>query len=183
MRIILDMDDVCNKFIPTLIDEFNKIHKTNYTTDIIDRWEIPKELLDKGFWDILTNDLIENMPIKEGTKETLELWSDKENLEVVIVTGITKPEHYLSKLKWLKNKGIDKYVKDLIPTVNKEMIDGEVFIDDNPEYLRKWKRYHPDGLCLMMTASHNKNKDYSDEFIRVNNWSEISILIELVTRV
>ena len=76
-----------------------------------------------------------------------------------------------------------KYVKDLIPTVNKEMIDGEVFIDDNPEYLRKWKRYHPDRLCLMMTASHNKNKDYSDEFIRVNNWSEISILIELVTRV
>lgn len=183
MRIILDMDDVCNKFIPTLIDEFNKKHKTNYTTDIIDKWEIPKELLDKGFWDLLTNNLIENMPIKEGVKETLEQWSNKENLEVVIVTGVTKPKHYLSKLNWLKNKGIDKYVKDLIPTVNKEMIDGEVFIDDNPEYLRKWKRYHPDGLCLMMTASHNKNKDYSDEFIRVNNWSEISILIELLTRV
>ena len=88
----------------------------------------------------------------------------------------------MDKIKWLERTCLDKYILDIIPTQNKELINADVLIDDNPEYLRKWVKTNPESLPLLMTAQHNKGKDYSDEFIRVTHWHEIDLLLELLTR-
>ena len=59
-----------------------------------------------------------------------------------------------------------------------------MLIDDNPEYLREWRkaRGNTNKPCLLMTANHNKNKEHND-LIRVNNWKEIDRVMNLILMV
>lgn len=180
LRILLDMDEVLNVFCKTILHEYNKDKGTNYDVSIIDKWEIPKEL--DGFWDYLTPELIENMPIKDGVKETLAKWKSK-GYEIFIITGILDDEHYLNKIKWLHNVGIFEYIDDIIPTIYKHIIGGTVMVEDNVEYLRKWKQENPNGLALLMITHSNINRDISDEpIVRIKDWNEIDLVVDVLTR-
>ena len=122
------------------------------------------------------------MPLKEDAFDTIKKLSEQGH-RIFIVTGVLDKQHYINKMNWLKNVGLDEYVEDIIPTVHKEIIKADIFIDDNPDYLRKWAANNPDGTPLMMTAQHNKHrKDLDDEFIRVDNWHEIDLLLKIFNR-
>lgn len=181
LNIVLDLDDTISTFIPTCISKYNEIYNTNHTIDEITKWDI-SGIFEHSLWSIFDKcDVLEHMPLKEGAFETIEKWHNQGH-QITICTGVNDTKSYIDKLKWLENVGLDKYIFDVIPTKNKELLHSDLFIDDNPEYLRKHKKANPNSLCLLKTAQHNKNKDYSDEFIRINTWYEISLLVELLTR-
>ena len=41
LTIGLDLDDTITKFIPSIIDNYNKMYNTNHTVDEITSWKIP----------------------------------------------------------------------------------------------------------------------------------------------
>lgn len=182
LRMLLDLDDTISIFIPTCIKKYNEIYGTNHSIDEITKWDI-SGIFEHDLWSIFDKcDVLEHMPLKEGAFETIEKWHNQGH-QITIVTGVNDIKSYEDKIKWLKNIGLDKYIYDIIPTKNKELLSGDILVDDNPEYLRKFQKTNPDALCLLMTAQHNKGKDYSDEFIRIHSWHELSLLVELLTRV
>ena len=181
LTIGLDLDDTITEFITTIIQNYNKMYNTNHTIDEITSWKIP-DTFKHDFWSACTTELLEHMPLKEGAFETIKKLSEQGH-RIFIVTGVLDKQHYLNKMNWLKNVGLDEYVEDIIPTIHKEIIRADIFIDDNPDYLRKWASNNPDGTPLMMTAQHNKHrKDLDDEFIRVDNWHEIDLLLKIFNR-
>ena len=56
-------------------------------------------------------------------------------------------------------------------------------VEDNVEYLRKWKQENPNGLALLMTTHSNINRDISDEpIVRIKDWNEIDLVVDVLTR-
>lgn len=170
--ILLDLDDTISIFMPTCISKYNEIYGTNHSIEEVNDWNIDG-IFEHELWSIFKKcDVLEHMPLKEGAFETIKKWYELGH-KVVIVTGVPDTISYIDKLKWLKNVGLDEYIYEVIPTKHKELINGDVFIDDNPEYLREWKKYN-EGSCYLVTAQHNKAKTWlDDEFIRVDNWTDI----------
>lgn len=176
--ILLDLDDTISCFLPNIIKEYNKIYGTNHMVEDITEWEIPS-YIQPSLWTVFDkSNILEYMPLKPRALEIIKKWS-KMNIEVVIVTGIEKNTNgYKDKLKWLKNVGLEPYITDLIPTKNKYLVRGDILIDDNKEYLDKWKEYNPQGVAILMTAQHNKGK-YPTQF-RVNDWDEIDYVVDKI---
>ena len=50
--------------------------------------------------------------------------------------------------------------------------DGAFDIINNPQYLYEWKHINETKLCLLMTAQHNKNKEYIT-LIRIDSWDDV----------
>lgn len=178
LTILVDIDDTLSNFIPTILDNYNKIHGANYDMSIIDRWEIPKEL--PNFWDALTHDMLQNMPLKDGVYCTLKEWH-KEGHKIILVSAIADDTHYMDKIIWSKNIGIDKFITDIIPTRHKYLIKGDVFIDDYIMNITEWSAHNKYGVPLLMTANHNKYLDESFDYIRVNDWEEINEYVKLIS--
>jgi 5'(3')-deoxyribonucleotidase len=181
LTIALDLDDTISIFMPTCIKTYNEIYGTNHSIEEVNTWYVDG-IFKHSLWSIFDKcDVLQRMPLKEGAFDTIKKWHEQGH-KLVIVTGVHDVKSYLDKIKWLERTGLDKYILDIIPTQNKELINADVLVDDNPEYLRKWVKTNPESLPLLMTAQHNKGKDYSDEFIRVTHWHEIDLLLELLTR-
>lgn len=177
LTIALDLDDTITTFMPTCIETYNKIYKTNHTIDEITEWEIDG-IFEHCLWSIFAkSDILENMPLKEGAFNVIKKWHEQ-GYRIVIVTGVVDLSTFMDKVQWLSNVELREYITDIIPTIHKELINADVLIDDNPNYLRNWQIANPNGLTLLMTAQHNKNKDFTNEFIRVNDWYEIDLLME-----
>lgn len=170
MRILLDLDDTISIFMPTCVKVYNEIYDTRHSIEEICRWDI-SGIFEHSLWSIFEKtDVLQHMPLKDGALEVIREWHEK-GIEIIIVTGTDNVESYADKIKWLDNVGLKAYIKDIIPTKNKYIVSGDILIDDNPSYLYCWQKENPNGLCIMMTAQHNKDKIYP--FVRVDNWEQI----------
>ena len=183
LTILLDCDDTISIFMETCINKYNEIYGTNHSIEEIDDWYIDG-IFEHDLWSIFDKtDILQHMPVKSGALDTIKKWYDMGH-RIVIVTGITSAKAYADKMKWIKLVGLEPYIYDVIPTRHKELINGDMLIDDNPEYLREWRkaRGNTNKPCLLMTANHNKNKEHND-LIRVNNWKEIDRVMNLILMV
>lgn len=179
--ILLDCDDTISTFMATCIERYNMVFNTNHTIDEITDWDI-SDIFNPPLWDIFEDhDVLQHMPIKEGAFETIKSWHE-EGHKIVVVTGVDNVESYADKIKWLENMGLSEYIYEIIPTKHKELIKGDIFIDDNPAYLYDWKQNNPEGIPVLMTAQHNKYKEY-DDLIRVDNWEDIDLLVTIKTEI
>ena len=175
--ILLDCDDTISIFMETCIMKYNEIYGTNHTIDEITDWNIDG-IFEHTLWSIFDKtDVLQHMPLKEGAFETIKKWYD-EGHKIVVVTGVTSVNSYADKLRWLGLIGLAPYIYEVIPTRHKELVNGDIFIDDNPDYLRNWRSINEGKLCLLMTAQHNKNKEYKD-LLRVDTWEEIDKIFDI----
>lgn len=180
LTILLDCDDTISTFMETCINKYNEIYGTNHSINEINGWYVDG-IFEHGLWSIFDKtDVLQHMPIKDGALDTIKKWHDMGH-KIVIVTGVTSTKAYENKIRWVKLIGLEPYIYDVIPTRHKELINGDIFIDDNPVYLQEWQEIcgNANKLCLLMTAQHNKDKTY-DNFIRVDNWKEIDDILNIL---
>ena len=181
LTILLDCDDTISIFMETCIMKYNEIYGTNHTIDEITDWNIDG-IFEHTLWSIFDKtDVLQHMPLKEGAFETIKKWYDKGHT-IVIVTGVHTVNSYADKLRWLDLIGLRPYIYEVIPTRHKELVCGDVFVDDKPEYLFEWMQTNPDGVPLLMTAQHNKNKRIHN-LLRVDTWQEIEQYVTLLEHI
>lgn len=180
--ILLDLDDTITHFMSTCIREYNKMYGTNHSPEDITEWEIDG-IFEHDLWSVLAKtDILQHMPLKDKALEVIKEWHES-GYKVVIVTGIRCADSYRDKLIWLKNCGLEPYIYDLIPTIHKELVKGDILIDDNPRYLSEWEDNNIGGIGLLVTANHNKGKSFDGRFIRVNDWQDIKEEVEIILSV
>lgn len=181
LTILLDCDDTISVFMQTCIETYNKIYGTNHSIEEITDWDI-SGIFEHRLWSIFDKcDVLQHMPIKDGAFEIIKKWHELGH-KIIIVTGVHNVESYADKLRWLELTGLKPYIYEVVPTRHKEIINGDIFIDDNADYLREWSKHH-DGLALLMTAQHNKNKpELNQEFSRVDTWAQINEIVEIYTK-
>lgn len=171
MRILVDMDDVLEYLCIHWVTYLNSLYGTNVTVNDIKSWDIseafptiPKEkvyapIYESNFW----NNLI---PMAESQYYLRKLIEEKH--EVFIVTA-SNYQTLNSKMIWLfKHFPFLKW-NQVIVTSNKQMIEGDVLVDDGVHNLIGG-RYHK----ILFNQPHNSYfNEKEHDIIRVFSWEEV----------
>ena len=175
----LDMDDTITTFLEIVVDEYNDLYGTNHNVEEITTWEIPPQF-EHGLFSVFDKreHVILKCPLKEYALETIKYWYSL-GFEIVIVTGVQDTQSYIDKLRLLDKVGLTPYIKEVIPSKHKYLINCDIFVDDNVDYLTKWQEYHPEGRAYLFNARHNQK---CNDFCRVNNWKELRYLVDIYLR-
>lgn len=177
MRILCDMDDVvaeCTAYWLTLL---NRYYGEELRPQDITDWHLWKfcknatreqvysHLADPGFFLHL-----EPVP---GAIPSLKKLQDAGH-EVVFVTAC---QHgHADKRRWIQNHlpGFD--LRNVIFAERKELINGDILIDDRIENLEQWKHLNPTSYPICFARPHNHGYLGGKAF----SWEGVMVLINLL---
>jgi len=180
MTILIDMDDTIESLLKAWVQGVNKKYDRHVSPEDIESWDVSSAYpgltheevyavpLEKGFWKT-----VEPIP---GAAEAIQRFMAAGH-EVFIVTAtpyesVTEKMtdvlfRYFPFLSW----------KQLIITSRKQMIRGDVLIDDGIHNLEGG-----DYVKILMTAPHNRKYDAeANGMIRVHHWAEIEEIIHRIS--
>ena len=171
LTILIDMDDVLETLIAGWVQYNNEKFGTNVRPEDVKSWDMslafPTLSKDDVYAAEFDDALWDNVGPMPGADEALrKLLADGH--EIFIVTA-----SYYQTLRAKMENVLFKYFPyitwdQVIITSNKQMIAGDVLIDDGPHNL-KCGNY----AKILFDASHNKNFDEkSIDAVRVHNWDE-----------
>ena len=177
MTILVDMDDTIEQLLAALVRTANERFRRSVTVDEITDWtivcaypglekrQILELMYEPGFWDT-----VEPVP---GAADALKYLMD-EGHQVYIVTA-TEFENVPAKMERVLFRYFPFLSRDqVIITGNKQMIRGDVLIDDGIHNLEGGE-YRK----ILFTAPYNKDYDAeANGMIRVHNWDEILRVID-----
>lgn len=176
LTILVDMDDTLENLCETWVSYLNQRHGTSVTMEDIKQWDMTKAFPSLTNEEIFAPTTEESMwekvkPIPKAFDNISKLRRDGH--KVLVVTA-SYPMSVPIKL----NKVLFKYFpfftyKDVIITSHKQLIRGDVLVDDAPHNLvnGQYKR-------ILMTAPHNISFDEKIiDAIRVDDWDEIYNII------
>lgn len=172
--LMIDMDDVItngnfNKYIEEFMGikiDMNQITNYEYVQDLV------ASKKDEFWHHVEDKDLYKGAPLFKDCYEVLEKLNKKYDLYIVT--------------SYLWRDGIDisgknlgykyYYLKEMLPfidpskyifTTNKNLLKFDIKVDDKVSNLEGAK------TKILFNRWHNKNKEYDQSIIRVNNWKEI----------
>jgi len=156
MLLLIDCDGILANYSKFFLDHLNLFNSynnrpTDYTPDQITGWhiydslpEIEKESKKEVREFIGKN--AKHIPFIPGAIEGIKRLKQKHDIVIVTTPSYSSDTWTSDRAKWLyKNFAIKD--KDIIYTARKELVDGDVFIDDSVENVLKWYDKH-----------NNKNK-------------------------
>lgn len=178
-RILVDMDDVIAKCVQTWINIINEKKKLAIDFEEATDWSWSKIRekyslsLDEMLEVLDEKDFFINLPRVKGSKRALQELKDS-GWEIVIVTTLfpwnrdsgTKANH---KQIWLDLhfKGILE-PRNIIMTERKDLIEGDVLIDDAPKYLIPYP-----GNVIVFDRPWNRNIPELEGMKRAKDWKKI----------
>ena len=176
LTILVDMDDTLENLLEEWVKFLNEEHNlrvdinnvTNWdmskTFTMLSRQEIYAPLFNKSLWERVK-------PLPGAVQYVNRLIKDGHR--VVIVTA-SHQDTVSIKLNDVLFKYFPFFTyKDVIITSQKQLINGDILIDDAPHNLEGGKY-----KGILMTAPHNKSyKAEEHGLVRVNDWEEIYKLI------
>ena len=177
MRILVDMDDTIEMLIEELVKRTNRKYHQNVAAEDVKDWSIApafdgltkQQILDTAdepdFW--------RSVKPVPGAAEALKHFMD-EGHEVYIVTA-TEMRHVKDKMQDLLFRCFPFLSwKQVIITGNKQLIRGDVLIDDGIHNLEGG-----DYKKILFSAPYNRHYDAeANGMIRVSGWDEIIRIID-----
>ncbi len=175
--ILVDMDEVLDDMDRKWVSYLNSRYGTHTRYEDVKEWDMTKAFpgLSRGqvYGAILEEELYRNFEPTEGAAEVLQKLIG-EGHDIFVVTNTP---YQVAKVKM--EEVLFKYYPFLsweqcIFTSKKQMIRGDVLIDDSPGNLEG-------GEYVKLLFSAPYNRDYDAEkngMIRVNSWEEIYAVIE-----
>ena len=183
MIIICDVDEVLADMMPQVIKEYNNLYGSDITIDDIVQWELPEDM--KAIYK--RKDFFWELEPVEGAIEGLNMLA--KNHEIIIATSPSAiPSIAYEKLTWL-HCFFPEFVNNAMIGGRKELLQGDVIIDDNADYLinspcptkicmdRPWNRHLQERDKIDITSNGDIIPQYcydmGDIDYRVYNWQQI----------
>lgn len=177
MTILVDMDDTIENLGLAWVDYLNRKYDKNVSWYDIKAWDMqipyPDLTKEQIYGALSEEELWDNVTAKEDAPYYLKKLIDEGN-DIFIVTASwystihTKMVRCLFKLFPFLNWN------QVIVTSNKQMIKGDILLDDNPENI-----IGGDYFGILFTAPHNIAFDDSKtDMVRVDNWKSAYLIIK-----
>lgn len=174
-RILFDMDDVINDFLGTLIEDYNKANSASVERSDITDWDLTKckclnaaEAMKlfkkKGFF--------LSIPPKASSVVAINTMIESTKYDIYIVTACGSVEEYKEKQEWLKKYIPAFNLNRLIMCSEKNIIRGDVLVDDKPQNLIECSPYM---RCMLYDMPTNKS---CKGFKRVSSLMEVLAILE-----
>lgn len=176
LTILVDMDDTLENLSETWVTFLNETYGTNVHPNDVSSWDMSKNFssleASQIFSPLFNEKMWERVKPLPGAVDYLKRLID-DGHNVVIVTA---SHHDTIAMKL--NNVLFKYfpylsIKDVIVSSQKQLIRGDVMIDDAPHNLEGGNYYG-----ILMSAPHNKGYDAEENgFVRANTWEEIYSIV------
>lgn len=172
MTILVDMDDTLENLCDIWIQCINERNGTNVHIDDIKEWNMPKH-----FPGIESKDVFEPLFDKEMWKRVKPLPGAVKYLKKIIDDGhkvVVVTASHQDTVSYKLNYVLFKYfpylsTNDVIVTSQKQLIRGDILIDDAPHNLEGGSY-----IGVLMSAPHNRDYDADKNgFFRADNWKQI----------
>ena len=181
MKIAVDIDGVILDLVVKVCEIFNRDHKTNYTRDDVKRWEFFRdwdireeeiyEIFEKAYEETMTIPLVDN-----NIPEILQKLNIKYQVDLLTARTNIFEAQLVSRLNSLKiNKGShyrNLNYTDPKPYDLKLYLDYDIFIDDNPNFVKSIKKF-PEKKVYLYNQPWNEVFKENSNIIRVFNWKQI----------
>ena len=170
-RILFDMDDCINGFTNHLIKVYNERTGANIKLSQIKEWDLGKYIGEYGMSIFREEGFFEGIPEKKSATRTLKKLITSADYDVYVITACGSNQELEEKYRWF-DKYLPEFNKDrIIKCKEKEIIHGDVLIDDNLSNLRKCAPYM---RCVVFDMPTNRG---TDEFPRIKSLEEIVPLL------
>lgn len=175
LTVLIDMDDVLENLCEVWVDILNNRFGMHVRHEDVRDWDISKA------FPTLTHDEV-YIPLSEfmtwsqltplpGAREYVKKLQD-DGHDVVVVTA-SHPSNTRYKYIWLQRYFPQFKYRDVIFTSRKQMICGDVLIDDKPQNLE-----NAAYAGILMSQPHNLSYDIRSEWIRrANSWEDAYNLV------
>jgi 5'-nucleotidase len=174
MRILVDMDGVIADCMSHWLTLINRYHGENLKPGDITGWAIEdfcKTAKAKQVYRFLRQPgFFRHLDPIPGALEAMN-WLMRAGYDVVIVTACKYGQ--VDKQEWLKAHLPEFNLHNLIFAARKELVQGDVLIDDGMHNLEEWGKAHPNGLPICFAHPHNLT--YEGE--RVYSWKQVLLAI------
>jgi 5'(3')-deoxyribonucleotidase len=139
-----------------LVEAYNERMGTNLKAADIKEWDISQYMGKEGFEIFKEEGFFENVPEKKNSVKALKKLISSDDYDVFIVTACTTNHELEEKFKWFDDNLPEFNKNRIIKCKEKEIIHGDVLIDDNINNLDKCS---PFMRCILFDMPHNRDED------------------------
>lgn len=171
--ILLDYDDVLFDFLGTVLKWYNREKKTSLKVQDVTSWDLSEIGDIHTFMKIIHNaDLWKEIPAKGNSMKVVQRLINDGRWNIYICTSCTTLQEYVVKTEVIEKSlpGFD--ISKVLNVSRKEIIRGDVLIDDKLENLIRCKPYME---CILMDMPHNQQ---TEAFRRINTLEELPSILE-----
>lgn len=184
--ILLDVDGVVADFISAFADVTFEVTERRFTAADVTEWDISKcfglnPTTERMVYDRIkapgfAYDRIQPYP---GAIEGVRLL--RELADVFFVTSPMRNDphgHGANPLTWMHDRehwlhrhfDVDQH--HVVHTSAKQLVRGDVFVDDKPEHVERWRAAHPDGRAFIWDRPYSQQTS-NRRARRVRGWDEL----------
>lgn len=157
-RIAFDVDGVVANFTQKYLKDLNRILSIpagqGYTTEDLTGWGIDKNLELDLTTKRLLRDLVNRPNWCRGLwpmhLTEMSILLQRSDLDIYFVTSSwkTSPTWDFDRAKWLYDNFLVERDK-IVFTSAKHTVSADIFVDDRPENVIKWKEHNPEGVAVL----------------------------------
>ena len=160
LTILVDMDGIIVDLLTPWLTRINNCCGQILTKDDITTWHMP-EVKCPHVFKFLDESLFLNAPAIPYAIQTLKTWADTHDV-LLLTAPAPDPKTASAKLVWVQNH-LGWGRERVILTSRKELVFGDVLIDDKPSTLLEYKRAWPNAL--LMTIDYVYTRDAQADVI------------------
>ena len=171
-RVVLcDLDGCVGQFVNAFLNVYRLSGGDIPPDFVVNDWFFHDRLPDQTAVSLAWKDpriFLEQEPYPQAP-EALSILHNHSDLLLVTSSALYPVTHVSAKIRWISSIAPWIEPKQLIFTSRKELIDGDVFIDDYHENAINWRANHPDGHAFLIARPWNKDhwERAESEFVRV----------------
>ena len=173
------MDGIVVDFVSSWCQKYNEITGESLKNDDKIGWDIadvakyPEVLYDLID---LPDAFFDPEPFPDAIKYIKQL--QKDGLEIVFLTTAPSTADFAvrDKRRWIEKYLPDFNIKNVIYCHRKDLVNGDILIDDRPKNVEAWRRSHADGLTAAILYSPKANNPPKVDWLFENPetaWAEI----------
>lgn len=159
--ILCDLDSILADIMTPWLDSYNRDYQDTLTVDRIPSWDfhnVVKPECGTKIYDYLREPgFFENLKPLPGAVEAVSALRSAGHDFLVLTAGADVEDAATQKVRWCR-RYLDLSPKQVIVTPRKELVRGDVLIDDSPEQIRRYREtWGWDPTILAISYPYNES--------------------------
>jgi 5'(3')-deoxyribonucleotidase len=179
---LIDADGVLVNFIDPFLSLGNMVAGTNVQREDITTWDILPHFPAVHHAEILAGMEAEGwcagLPMLPGADAAVTRFRSQGLLYCVTSPWSSRTWCY-ERTSWLKHH-LAFNPKDVLHVSAKQLVRGDILIDDKYETLVDWKAAFPEGTAILIEAPYNRSIPFNPNVWRARSWDEVFQLVDTV---
>lgn len=184
-RVLLDVDGVLADYVAAILPAVKAATGRQHTHADVDQWDFTRALglspSETEYVYTVTHEegFCADIPVLHGAVEGVRAL--RVHADVYFTTAPTHaPYWYFERTEWLI-RHFDASVEHVLHAKHKELVTGDVFVDDKIEHVWDWCRHHPSGRGVLWEQPYNRSIDVG-HLVRTSSWNRVLEIVGEVAR-